>query len=97
MSAPTETADLIVLNPGQVAVSLELRNNSALEGCTKVDGNASGRVYIARRWPSISTGEELLWGVLAWLNGQAPYPDLVALEAGLDSGSYAAAMTAVRS
>lgn len=91
------TTDVMWLLPGQVTVSLELRLNSALAYCTAVDGDDSGRVSIGRNWPSLSTGEELLWEVLAWLNGHGTYPDLERLRAHLDDTNLRAAMTAVAS
>jgi hypothetical protein len=51
---------------------------------------------MARRWPSLSTGEELLWSVMSWLNGQGDLPDRDTLAARLDEGNYAAAVAAIR-
>lgn len=91
---PTET-DVLVISPGQLTPSLALRNSSALIGCTTIDSDASGRVIFVRNWPSLSSGEERLWNVLAWLNGQATYPDMADLEAHLDSDNYFAVVSAV--
>lgn len=92
---PAATTDRITLVPGQYTPSSVLRRDSALAGCTKIDVNGEGRVYIARNWPTLSRGEELLWSLLAWLNGDGPRPDLDDLRAGLDADNYAAARAAV--
>lgn len=86
--------EVIRIAPGQLSDCLTLRASSALEGCTEVDGDDAG-VFIARRWPSLSSGEELLWQVLAWLNGASERPTEMDLRAGLDDTNYAAAMAAV--
>ena len=48
-------------------------------------------------WPTLSSGEELLWSVLAWLNGQGECPERWELEAGLDAANTAAALAAIAS
>lgn len=83
----------IRISAGQLSDSLALRAASALESCTEVDGDEEG-VFIARRWPSLSTGEELLWQVLAWFNGVGEVPSEADLRAGLDAENFAIAMRA---
>lgn len=95
MTTTTPPAERIDISPGQLSASLDLRGTSALRSCTRLDSHPDGVVFIARSWPNLSTGEELLWEVLAWLNGQGPTPDLPRLRAGLDQLSYAAAERAV--
>ncbi len=93
--ADTSANDALVISPGQLTASLDLRRRTALAGCTKVDSDSTGRVIFVRNWPSLSSGEERLWNVLAWLNGQATYPDMADLEAHLDSDNYLAVVSAV--
>lgn len=93
----TESDDTLWLSPGQVTVSLELRRTSALEDCTTVDGDGSGRVSIARNWPGLSSGEERLWAVLAYINGHGQRPDMDDLLANLDGPNFEAAYVAVTS
>lgn len=88
------SADQIHINPGQLSDCLALRANSALESCTDVDSDAAG-IFIARRWSSLSSGEELLWRVLGWLNGKGDVPSDADLRAGLDDRNYDAARAAV--
>ena len=76
--------DTIRISPGQLSAVLDFRATSALAGCTKVDGDDNG-VFIARNWPSLSSGEELLWRVLAWMNGASDLPEPDDLIAGLDT------------
>lgn len=83
----------IRIAPGQFADSLNLIRGSALDGCTTIDGDDAG-IFIARRWPSFSTGEELLWSLLSWLNGVGEMPSVVDLANGLDSTNLLAAMDA---
>jgi len=86
--------DLIRISPGQAGESLTLRANSALALCTTVDADDWG-LFIARKWPALSTGEELLWRVLAWLNGASDLPSRDDLAAGLDSSNATAALVAI--
>lgn len=97
MNRPITETDVLVISAGQLTPSLALRNSSALIGCTRIDSDPSGRVVMVRNWPQLSSGEERLWLVLAWLNGQASYPDMADLEAHLDSENYRAAVAAVNS
>lgn len=97
MNRPTTETDVMVLTPGQYAVSLALRNASALAGCTNVTTDDDGRLLLVRKWSQLSSGEERLWLTMAWLNGQAGYPDLDDLRAHLDEDNLAAAMAAVTS
>ena len=86
MSAP---ADSIRIHPGNLTDALTLRRLTSLGRCTRIDGDAAG-VLVVRNWPGLSSGEELLWAVLAWLNGQGDLPDAGTLASGLDTPSYAA-------
>lgn len=95
MTAPTLTPDRIAISPGQLAVSLELRTLSALDFCTDVDGDGAGNLFIVRRWPTLSSGEQLLWRVLAWLNGQGECPSEADLNAGLDAVNAGVALAAI--
>jgi hypothetical protein len=87
-------SDTIRITPGQLSDSLALRNNSALGFCTDLDGDDAG-MFITRRWPNLSSGEELLWRVLAWLNGASNLPTRDDLAAGLDTGNLTAALSAI--
>lgn len=86
----------IRISPGQASDSLALRHASALGFCTDMDADDAG-LFIARRWPSLSSGEELLWRVLAWLNGAANLPEMDELVAGLDGTNLVAALAAIDS
>lgn len=86
--------DTIRILPGQLSDSLALRSSSALADCTSIDSDNAG-VFIAAKWPSLSTGEALLWLVLAWLNGGTDLPTAADLRAGLDAGNYKAAAAAI--
>ena len=84
----------IRVSPGQLSDCLTLRANSALHGCTDIDGDDAG-VFITARYPRLSSGEELLWSVLAWLNGAPDAPSIDDLRSGLDEGNYTAALAAL--
>jgi hypothetical protein len=86
----TDTPELVIrISPGQLAESMDLRRTTALEGCTNIDGDAAG-MFIAKRWPRLSSGEEALWACLAWLNGHSERPTDADLRAALDDANYAA-------
>lgn len=87
------TATIRIL-PGQASDTLALRNHSALGFCTDLDGDDAG-LFITRRYPSLSSGEELLWRVMAWLNGADDLPSRDDLAAGLDTANYTAALAAI--
>lgn len=87
-------SDTIRIAPGQFADSATLIRSSALDGCTVIDGDDAG-IFIARNWPTLSSGEELLWSLLSWLNGVGEQPSVVDLANGLDSTNLLAAMDAV--
>lgn len=78
------SADRIVLTDAAFDESHHLRNRTALLGCTSVDGDA-----FVKAWPRLSSGEELLWAVLGWLNGVCDLPTSDTLRAGLDGGNFA--------
>ena len=92
----TAEAALIHLAPGQVVHSLTLRTSSALLHCTNVKSDSSASPYIVALWPRLSSGESLLWRVLAWLNGDGGLPSDEDLAAGLDLANLVAARAAVR-
>ncbi|GAA2007856.1 hypothetical protein [Nocardioides kribbensis] len=85
--------DAIRVRPGQLSAVLDFRATSALGGCTTIDSDEQG-IFIARNWPSLSTGEEILWRVLGWMNGQADLPSDSDLEAELDAGNQRAVQNA---
>ncbi|MCW2496367.1 hypothetical protein [Jatrophihabitans sp.] len=86
--------DTIRITPGQASDTLALRSSSALAGCTDVDGDDAG-LFITRLYPRLSSGEELLWRVLAWINGASGLPSYDDLYAGLDHINYRAAVAAI--
>lgn len=94
---PTTETDVLVLVPGQYTPSVSFRAATALAACTMLDNLPDGRLVVARNWPQLSSGEERLWSVLQWLNGQASYPDMADLRAHLDADNYAAVVKAVQS
>jgi len=83
-----------ITTPGAVTTSLHLRSTSALFRCTNVDHDGSS-IVVTRRWQRLSSGEEMLWQVLAWLNGDPSLPADPDLKAGLDEENYAAAAAAI--
>ena len=78
-----------------MTVSLALRSSSALAGCTDLDADGEGLFFVPR-WPTLSSGERVLWRVLAWLNGSSDLPHPDELRAELDSHNYAVAAAAIR-
>ena len=86
--------DTIRALPGQLTDSLALWSGSALSGCVTVEGDDAGP-YFQLKWPGISTGERLLWRVLAFLNGDHDCPSDADLRAGLDDLNYQAAVAAL--
>ena len=75
----------ITVLPGQLSSTLALTNGTALRGCTSLDSDDIGRVVVVRKWPGLSSGEELLWRCLDWINGGSDLPAWDDLEAGLSS------------
>lgn len=61
-------------------MSLVLARYSALKYSVTHDGDT-----VERNWPNLSSGEELLWQVLASINGQGDAPADDDLAAGLDA------------
>lgn len=90
----THTTPTVTIAPGQVGVTLDLLNESALSSCAGF-GDVNGAPAIVANWPSLSSGETLLWQVLAWLNGAHDCPSRADLEAGLDPRNLRAALHAV--
>lgn len=89
MNRPTDDR-VVTISPGQAGVSLDLRNNTALINCVTVDSDDSGRLIFRKNWDRLSSGEELLWRVLGWLNGSSSLPERDDLTAGLDASNLAA-------
>lgn len=85
---------VVRIAPGQLSASLTLRNDSALHNCTEFDSDADGP-FIARLWPGLSAGEEILWAVLSWLNGEGFLPSESDRRAGLDTVNQKAAEAAI--
>tara|TARA_R100000655_G_scaffold92848_1_gene134039 strand:+ start:6329 stop:6625 length:297 start_codon:yes stop_codon:yes gene_type:complete len=75
----------ITVSAGQMPSTLALINGTALRGCTTLDSDDIGRVIVVRKWPGLSSGEELLWRCLDWVNGGSDLPAWDDLEAGLSS------------
>lgn len=85
----------INLAPHALATSLVLRNATSLNNSTTITQSDDGSLSIVRNWPRFSSGEELLWSVLAWLNGATYCPSMPDLERGLDAENLAAAVFAM--
>lgn len=83
--------DIIRINPGNQSATIELRASTCLAASTRLDSDAAG-MFIARNWPGLSSGEELVWSVIGWLNGQDHMPERATLAATLDKGNYDAVM-----
>lgn len=81
--------DTIRAIPGQLTDGLALWSGTALYGCVTVEGDDAGP-YFQLKWPGLSSGERLLWRVLAYLNGANDCPTDADLRAGLDDLNYAA-------
>lgn len=84
MTAP----ESITVTAGQLTDTLTLLHGTALNGCCELV--AEHPIRIARRWPVLSSGEELLWRVLAWVNGGGDLPSDADLRAGLSSDQWPA-------
>lgn len=84
----------IRITPGQFTDSAALIHATALEDCTRIDGDDAG-IFVERNWPTLSSGEELLWALLSWLNGVGEQPSVADLADGLDTVNLLAAMDAV--
>lgn len=93
----TTATNVVTISPGQASISLDLRNNTALIGCVKVDSDDSGRLIFVKPGYKLSSGEELLWLVLGWLNGHNWLPERDDLVAGLDATNLAAVDLIVKS
>lgn len=92
-----QRAEKVRINPGMVLNSIRLRQDSALLHCTGIQNGDDGHLYLARNWPGLSTGEELVWRVLAFVNGgdRDDLPTWADLRAGLDGSNYSACETAL--
>jgi hypothetical protein len=84
-------SDTIRINPGNLTAAMCLHRDTCLAGSTKIDNDDAG-FFIARNWPGLSSGEELVWACLAWMNGQGDLPDRGSLAATLDFGNLAVVM-----
>lgn len=85
----------INLIPAALGTSLIFRKNSALANCTRIEQAEDGSLTVVRSWPRLSSGEEMLWAVLDFVNGAMWCPSLPDLKAGLDSSNFAAAKAAI--
>lgn len=86
-------ADTILIPPGgdQLAL-LTYVQTTALASCTVLDHADDGSVAVIRRWPDLSSGEELLWRLLvAMIDG-----DLAEALYRLDDQNLTALVTTVR-
>lgn len=84
----------IHLRADRVTASVVLHAATALYDCSALELTSAGS-QITRAWPRLSTGEELLWSVLAWLNGQGELPSMDDLAAGLDADNLTAVRKAI--
>jgi hypothetical protein len=90
----TQTSPTISITPGAITSSLDLRRTTALEPHVAVihDAGLGSLVLVAPPY-RMSSGEQLLWDVLAWLSGHGDLPSATDLRAGLDADNYAAVQT----
>jgi hypothetical protein len=84
--------DRITIRPGNLTTALLLRSSTCLALCTDIDSDSTGHVNVVRKWPSLSSGEEVVWSVLAYLNGQGNLPTRETLAAELDTRNYASVL-----
>lgn len=82
-------SDAIAVRPGNLTAALELRSATPLRACTDLAYTDAG-VSIVRNWPRLSSGEELVWEVLGYLNGANPLPAADVLTTGLDTPTLSA-------
>ena len=82
--------DTIAIRPAALNATLDLVTTTALVDVTRMDSTEGGVMALSLRWPGISSGEKVLWQVVAWLNSQGPRPDDFTLRADLDDSNYAA-------
>jgi hypothetical protein len=72
----------------QWLATIGLRADTALRHCT-VFTVADGLATLTNLRPGcLSSGEQLLWQVAAWLNGRADLPDLIELRDTLDTPNW---------
>lgn len=88
------TLDSISVLPEQITNTIDLRRTTALAGCTTMTVS-NGRGILAKNWPGLSSGEEQLWHLAAWINAHADQPDLARLAADLDDENFMAAIAAI--
>ena len=81
--------DTIRVLDHQLLATIDLRRNTALRDCTMIT-TESGMHAMTRNWPGLSSGEELLWEIAAWLNDAGPRPSWARLRDGLDVANLAA-------
>lgn len=93
---PQENADAmrtrrhtVALRRDRVPASLIFHAASGLYDCTTIEYGSDGP-SIVKNWPRLSSGEQLLWRVLAWLNDAGDLPSADELRDGLDADNYAA-------
>lgn len=93
MNDPTlvgsDTAAIHVLD-SQWVTTYGFRADTALRHCT-IFTVTDGAATLANLRPGcLSTGEQLLWQVAAWLNGYAELPDIITLRSTLDTTNWVA-------
>lgn len=80
----------ITIDPAQVRTSVVFHASSALYDCTQLEMASGEGMQVHKKWPRLSRGEELLWQVLAWVNGQGDRPTDADLVEHLDADNLAA-------
>lgn len=81
--------DTIRVLPNHLLATIQLHANTALADCTTIEEHGNGHALV-RNWPGLSSGEELLWSVAAWLNDAGQRPSWDSLRDGLDVMNLAA-------
>lgn len=88
MNDPTYPGDTIHVLENQWLTTIGLRADTALRHCT-IFTVTNGAATLANLRPGcLSTGEQLLWQVAAWLNGLAELPDPIVLRDTLDAENW---------
>lgn len=59
------STDQVTIPAGPLQIpTINLVHNSALTFCTEVATHRDGRITVTRSWPTLSTGEAVLWSLL---------------------------------
>ncbi len=85
--------DTILIPADRAPLAYDLFHGSALHDCAHFAANAHHtptQLKIIRADYGLSSGEELLWAVLAWLCDTGPLPPLRQLESQLDHPNFVA-------